>query len=84
MPTKPTPPTKHTTRRSTPKLLRIPYETHRALKWVALQRETTMTACLDKLIQQAANKETNNVARKIERRDARAARVNGQPAAQVA
>ncbi len=80
MPTKPTPSTKHTKRRSPPtKLLRLSVETHRALKWVALKRGTTMGACLAKLVNQALAKD-NQAA---ERRAAR--RANGhQPTAQVA
>ena len=77
----PTISTKHTKRRSPTKLLRLPIETHRALKWVAAQRQTTMTACLAKLVERAHAREFQKVERRVLKRNGQS---SNQPTAQVA
>lgn len=64
--------------RSTTKVLRLTQQTHRLLKRVAVHHETTMMACLEKLVLQEAAKVEKAYVRRLTRE------ANHQPTAQVA
>lgn len=69
---------KNTKQRSTTKVLRLTQQAHRLLRRVAAHHETTMMACLERLVSQEAVKVDRAYARRLARE------TTHQPTIQVA